>query len=133
MGDRVKRLMREEKGQSLTEFALIFPLLLLMVCGIIDVGRIMHGYLYLQSAVQETVRLGGLGKNDREITAFAQEYVHLGESRQLTVAISPNDSQRKSGEYVTVTLTYTSNYLTPLISNILPTPVVTAQSTIRME
>jgi hypothetical protein len=123
-------MIRKEEGQSLTEFALVLPLLLLLICGILDFGRVMYAYLHLNMAAQETVRLAGLGKADSEITAFAKNYEQLGDDSLLQVMISPS---RKSGDYVKVTLSYTLSYLTPVISNILPKPIITVDSTIRVE
>jgi Flp pilus assembly protein TadG len=125
--------IRDEKGQSMTEFALLVPLLLLLICGIIDVGRLMYGYLHLNMAAQETVRKGGIGKTDAEMTAFAQSYVHLGSTSNLKITIYPTETARKSGEYVTVKLEYPMPFLTPIISKIFTPPVVTADSTIRVE
>ena len=33
-----KSFLKREKGQSIVEFALVLPLILLIVCGIIDFG-----------------------------------------------------------------------------------------------
>ncbi|WP_438447740.1 TadE/TadG family type IV pilus assembly protein [Gorillibacterium sp. sgz5001074] len=127
------RSIRGEQGQSLTEFALLVPLLLLLVCGIVDFGRVMYGYMHLNMAAQETVRLGGLGKTDAEITAFARGYVHLGDPAKLKITISPTQATRTSGQYVKVTLEYPVGFATPFLSRVLPAPVVTADSTIRVE
>jgi Flp pilus assembly protein TadG len=126
-------MIRKEEGQSLTEFALLVPLLLLLICGVLDFGRVMYAYLHLNMAAQETVRIAGLGKGDSEITTFAKNYEQLGDANLLHVTISPSQTSRKSGDYVKVTLSYTLSYLTPMISNILPQPVVTVDSTIRVE
>jgi len=126
-------MIREEKGQSLTEFALLVPLLLLLICGIVDFGRVMYGYLHLNMAAQETVRLGGLGKTDAEMITFAKGYVKLGSTDKLKITISPTQATRKSGQYISVKLEYPVSYLTPLISSLFPLPVVRADSTIRVE
>jgi Flp pilus assembly protein TadG len=126
-------MIRKQEGQSLTEFALLVPLLLMLICGILDFGRVMYAYLHLSLAAQETVRLAGLGKGDSEITAFAKNYEQLGDANLLHVTIFPAQTSRKSGDYVKVTLSYTLSYLTPVISNIIPKPVITVDSTIRVE
>ncbi|AFH62389.1 TadE/TadG family type IV pilus assembly protein [Paenibacillus caseinilyticus] len=130
---RRHRWLREEHGQSLTELALMLPLLLLLVCGVVDFGRVLYAYLHLNLAAQETVRLGGLGRSDAEITAFARSYVHLGGAESLVVTIAPLQAQRRSGEYIKVTLSYPVGYITPLVGGLLPAPVVAADSTIRVE
>lgn len=127
-------MVKEEKGQSLIEFALVLPLLLLLLVGIFDFGRIIYSYMHLHITAQETVRLGGLGRTDAEMTAFARQLNHLGNSNQLKVAVSPSDSTRRSGGYVTVTLEYPVNYVTPMLSRILPSPLmIKTDSTIRVE
>lgn len=127
-------MIRDEKGQSLVEMALLLPVLLLLMVGMIDFGRVLYAYSYLHLAAQETVRLGGLGKNDREIVQFAKDYVQLEEAAQLSVTISPPDTERSSGEYVTVTLEYPLKLYTPFLSEILPSPVkIQTNSTIRVE
>ncbi|MFD0696822.1 TadE/TadG family type IV pilus assembly protein [Paenibacillus sp. GCM10027628] len=126
-------MIKDERGQSLTEFAVILPIFLLLVCGIFDFGRLMYAYMNMNNAAQETVRLGGLGKKDAEMTAFAANYVHLGDQSKLKVTISPKDTTRHSGDYVTVKLEYPLTFMTPVISKLLPAPTVKAASTIRVE
>lgn len=126
-------MFRCEMGQSLTEFALVVPLLLLITCGILDFGRVVFTYLQMNIVVQEAVRLGGLGKGDADITAFSRENAQVDNSNALRVTISPTQANRKSGDYVKVTLKYSLPYVTPLIGSLLPQPEITADSTIRVE
>lgn len=127
-------MIKNEKGQSLVEMALILPILLMLLVGIFDFGRILYNYMHLHLATQETVRLGGLGKDDAEITQFARDYIQLGDPSLLEVVILPGESLRNSGDYVTVTLKYPVDYVTPFISHILPSPfIIETNSTIRVE
>jgi len=50
---------RRERGQELVEFALILPLLLLLIVGIFEFGYIVFAYNTLSNAVREGARLGG--------------------------------------------------------------------------
>ncbi|MCF6139278.1 TadE/TadG family type IV pilus assembly protein [Pseudalkalibacillus berkeleyi] len=127
-------MIKSERGQSLVEMALALPVLLIILMGIFDVGRIMYTYMHLELATQETVRLGGLGRDDAAITEFARDYVHIGDPDLLEVSITPGDTTRKSGDYIRVSLQYPVEYVTPFISNILPSPVLLkTDSTIRVE
>jgi hypothetical protein len=127
-------MRRDERGQSLVETALILPVLLLLLVGILDFGRMMYSYAHLHMAAQETVRMGGLGKTDAEITAFARDYVQLKEDGQLSINISPGDSGRDSGDYVTVKLQYPFHFFTPFISSLFSSSLsIKAESTIRVE
>jgi Flp pilus assembly protein TadG len=96
------RMIRDERGQSLTEFAVIVPLLLLLLCGIFDFGRLMYAYMQMNNAAQETVRQGGLGKSDAQMKTFAKSYVTVGDLKTDEITISPPDTVRHSGDYVTV-------------------------------
>ncbi len=51
-----------EKGQGLTEFALILPILLLLLLGIIEGGRIIWAYITVQNAAREAARYAVTGQ-----------------------------------------------------------------------
>lgn len=127
-------MKKDERGQSMVETALLLPVLLLLLVGILDFGRVIYSYAHLHMAAQETVRVGGLGHNDSEIIEFAKNYVHLGDSSKLKIEISPTEASRTSGEYMTVKLEYPFHLYTPLLSKIFPSPLLIAtESTIRVE
>jgi Flp pilus assembly protein TadG len=127
-------MKKDERGQSMVETALILPIFLLILVGIIDFGKVTYSYAHLHMAAQETVRIAGFGDNDTAIKAFAQNYVHLGDKTKLQVEITPNDVTRKSGEYVTVKLRYPYQFITPLISRLFPSSfMIESDSTIRVE
>lgn len=126
-------MIKDQKGQSLVEFALVLPLLLLLICGVVDLGRLLFAYSSLNMTAQESVRLGGLGRTDAEIINYAKTHLVYGNSSKLTVTITPNGSTRKSGDNVKVALTYPLPFITPIMSNIIPTPILSTDSTIRVE
>ncbi|PAB58374.1 TadE/TadG family type IV pilus assembly protein [Anaeromicrobium sediminis] len=127
-------MLKKENGQSLVEFALILPILLLLLCGILDFGRVMYTYMHLNLITQESVRIGGLGESDTEIITFAQSNFNVGDVDLLLIQISPSESQRKSGDYITVTLEYPVTYVTPFFATLFPSPYkVITDSTIRIE
>lgn len=128
------RLWKRESGQSLTELALVLPLLLYLMCGIIDFGRVMYSYMQLNLVSQESVRLGGLGYNDTAIRDYALGRLELADPSNVTVTVTPSDDMRKSGDYVEVRVEEQIEWITPLIGTVLPSPInVHAESTIRVE
>jgi Flp pilus assembly protein TadG len=134
MAERVvSGMIKEEKGQSMTEFALLLPLLLLLICGIVDMGRLLFAYQSLHMTVQEAVRLGGLGKSDAEIVTYAKGHVQVANATNLDVTIVPAQTARKPGQDITVTLSYKLPFITPLVSRIIPVPTLSTNSTIRVE
>jgi hypothetical protein len=127
-------MKKNESGQSMVETALLLPVLLLLLVGILDFGRVLYSYAHLHMAAQESVRVGSLGRSDSEIIDFARNYVHLGDSNKLNIEISPQDMARDSGEYMNVKLKYPFQLYTPLLSKIFPSPlVIETESTIRVE
>jgi hypothetical protein len=53
-----RKLSKKERAQSMVEFALIFPLLLLITYGIIEMGRMLFIYIALTNAAREGARHG---------------------------------------------------------------------------
>jgi hypothetical protein len=54
--------IRRGKGQSLVEFALILPILLLLILGVVEVGRIVWAYVTVQFSAREAARYAVSGK-----------------------------------------------------------------------
>lgn len=110
--------MKSEKGQSLVEFALVVPLLVMLLLGIVDFGRIFHAYLTINHAGREAARAASIGKDDITIKSVA---VNDATSIKLTsdkITISPGGT-RTSGSNVTITIIYPVDFLTPVIGQIV--------------
>ena len=50
------------RGQTLLEFALVAPVFLLIVCGIIDFGRLFYAQMTVQNALREAGRYASTGQ-----------------------------------------------------------------------
>ena len=64
--NRTTRAKRQH-GQSLVEFMLVIPILLLTVFGLIEMARLVISYATIQHAAQEGARLAATGKCDDEL------------------------------------------------------------------
>lgn len=62
-----------EKGQSLVEFALLLPILLLILMGIIQFGIIFNGQVTVTSAAREGARLAVVGADDEQVKDRVEE------------------------------------------------------------
>ena len=60
--------MSREKGQTLVEFALILPILLLVFFVIIESGRLFHAYITVQHAARVAARYAVTGQRDPNCT-----------------------------------------------------------------
>jgi len=65
------RKTRKEQGQSMVEFALVIPLLLLLMVGIFEFGYFFFVYSSVTMAAREAARYGsGTGANDDLVRYF---------------------------------------------------------------
>ena len=124
--------MKSQKGQSLVEFALVLPLLVLLLFGIIDFGRIFHAYLTLDHAGREAARIASIGKNDTDVRqAAVDDAVSIGLT-EGRVDVSPTGT-RTSGTKVSITITYPIDFLTPVIGEIVGSITLSDTTVMRVE
>ena len=102
----------------MVEFALILPILLLLLVGIMEFGFLFHEYLVVTHAAREGAREATLGATDAEVQALVKNAAASIDKGQLTVTTSP--ASRVRGSSVTVTVTNPVLIRTPLISNFFP-------------
>lgn len=62
----------ERRGQSLVEFALILPLLIVLVLGIVDFGRAIAAYNSISNAARTGMRLAIVDQTEANIVATAR-------------------------------------------------------------
>jgi Flp pilus assembly protein TadG len=130
------RLMAGQAGQSLVEFALALPVLLLILLGLADFGRAF----YYTTAIANAARAGaefaarnaGAGANATTIgykvcneTGFVS-YSSTATCPGLSTTVVPSPPVA-GGDYVTVTVTYDFNlisaYLVSRITTVNPIPL----------
>ena len=58
---------QDRKGQALVEFALVVPLLLLFLLGIIQMGLLFNGFITIQQAARIGVREASLGESTKSV------------------------------------------------------------------
>ncbi|NIN68293.1 MAG: pilus assembly protein, partial [Anaerolineae bacterium] len=57
-------LLRHERGQSLVEFSISMMVVLMLLSGVLDIGRAFYGYLALRDAAQEGASYGSIAPLD---------------------------------------------------------------------
>ena len=62
----IKKIIKSEKGQSMVEFALVVPLLLTILCGIIDMGWAYSNQYSVENATFSGVRYAVINGADIE-------------------------------------------------------------------
>jgi len=128
------RLIKEQYGQAMVEMALILPLLLLLLIGTIEIGRVFGSHMVVGDLARQGARYGIVGYNDAQINnLLLSERAWLNES-SLSITITPGFSSRKAGDPLNVTVNYSTSLLTPFFSGFFPDPVVlSSQCTMRVE
>ncbi|NOZ06217.1 MAG: VWA domain-containing protein [Chloroflexi bacterium] len=126
---------RTQKGQSLLEFALVLPILLIIISGIVDMGHAMLLWSNLSNAAREGSRYGAANPGDTLgiIQAVRSKIVTI-RADDVHVAIAYDDgvfghnvdlSQTIPGDYrIVVTPSYSYHPMTPFINRILPSMTV---------
>jgi len=59
-----------QSGQDLVEFAIVLPLLLLILFGVADLGRLFHATVAITNAAREGARFGSLYRNNIPIGTY---------------------------------------------------------------
>ena len=103
---RIRDTRKNEKGQSLIEFALVVPLLLLLVIGIAEFGRAWMTQNILTGAAREAVRVAAVPDPPGGVSAATARANQILTSAGITTAtVSVVDAPANFGA-VTVTVNY---------------------------
>jgi Flp pilus assembly protein TadG len=79
MAALIRRLRQSDQGAELIEMAIVTPLLLLLILGMVDFGFLFQQYVVLTNAAVEGARVASLpGYSDDDVTARVTEYATNG-------------------------------------------------------
>lgn len=135
---------RKSLGQSIVEFALVAPLVLLLIFGIIDIARLIQAQVSVDNAARQGLRFAITGEQERDpsdtfwITRTVSIVnrakagltgLPLSNTNDTNVAgfsevrINPPDAGGP-GQVVEITVYYNIEMLTPLVNIVLPRVLV---------
>ena len=102
----LRKWVRGTRGQALVEFALILPLLILILMGIIEFGRLWMTMITLSGAAREGARLAAVTAPDHGLVeAAANNVLNAASLGPGNITVSGPDAQNEVT--VTVEITYT--------------------------
>jgi len=125
------------RGLALVEFALVFPVFILLVFGLLDLGRVVYDYVTLSNAARAATRLAIVNQNDVGIRALLSsqgvalgltgsniDYIGYKESDDAALGTpSPEDAADCStidpGCVAVIKVHYEWSALTPIVGNIV--------------
>ncbi len=103
------KLALNKKGQALLEFAIIFPLIAIILFGIYEIGVALSVQQTITYAAREGARSGALTNQNSQIESavrIATEFMDKDGSR-TSIEITPeNESTRSRGDTLTVKIEY---------------------------
>lgn len=125
-----------DRGAAAVEFALVMPLLLLVVFGIVDFGRAYNMQIALTSAAREGVRVAALGGSVADASSRTTGAAFPVTGIVVGVTACPASPTPASDAMVTASRTYT--YITPVQPVLslmgqpaLATPTITGRGRMR--
>ncbi len=126
--------LRDDRGQALVEMALVLSILLLLLTGIVEFGRVLSAQLAVSHASREGARIGVVGAVDELISQRTMDAAGTLVSEKVIVEISPSPSERLRGAQLTVRVKYPVDIVMPFMNKILPDPYwVRGATTMRVE
>jgi hypothetical protein len=129
-----RRLRLDPRGQGLVEFAISFPVVMLMILFGVDFGRVFLGWVTLTNAVREAANFAALNPSAWDLPGSPNaraEFARLinAESTDINCALPaalpdpsfPNGKDLGSPAIVAITCEF--SLITPIIGNLLGSPL----------
>jgi Flp pilus assembly protein TadG len=136
----IRRRSRRWSGQSLVEFALIFPILIILLIAIFDLGRLVFAYNDITNAARQGARTAIINQGG---TAAQDRVIQMGTSLGLQPADvdityiefdgSACPTPKTLACQAVVTVRFAWSPITPVIGNIVGPMTVTATSQLPIE
>lgn len=138
----MRRFGRREDGQALVEFAIVTPVLLLLVLGIVQFGILFNNYITLTDAVRAGARQGAVSRQHSDPVGVTTNRVRQSaaglDANKLSITVTahdplgpPGNTNWASGGDVTVTARYP--FSINLMGFVVRTGNLKAETTERVE
>lgn len=118
--------LKKERGQSVVEVALLFPLLIMLLMGVVDFGRAYYTLVALSDAAGEGVTYAAIYPSD--VNGIQ---LRTTEATEGLVEIKPEEvnvqypAAIQAGAPITVTVEHRFTMLTPLMDDMIPDRLLT--------
>jgi len=122
--------LKDEKGQNLVEFALVVPILLLLVLGIAEFGRAWMTKNILTGAAREAVRVAAVGGNG---VARGDNVLVSANLPGSTIVTDGTDTEGNPMKIATVTYIYNFFIIMKLVPGIPDNVTLLSTTTMRTE
>ena len=140
---RISRKIKEQNGAAATEFAIVLPLLIVLVFGIIEFSILLYDKAMITNASREGARAGIVYSypdriSDSEIATVINTYCSTHLITFGTGTLQAPEIMRtgtSAGDSLTVTVRYRYDFLVlpNFISSLIGGTVIAGQTIMRME
>lgn len=149
----IRSLLADEAGQALAEFALVLPVLLLVLFAMLDFGKLFNYWQDATHITAEGARYAAVNRKPApsDPASLQEQLLAQGDTSELRtgtlangdpsqslpvvaqVCISFPDGTSNAGDPVRVTMSFTYHWLSFLGSTLGPSQTVTSTATMRLE
>lgn len=126
----LEMLFKKEEGQAMVEFALVLPILFLLLSGILDFSWIYGNQLLVNNAGREAARYTAVHYYDSSVDDDEAIAAGIVSARAPTLS-SPTVNLQKTSDMITISVQSDISVLTPFVSAIIG-DTYTVNSTISM-
>jgi Flp pilus assembly protein TadG len=125
--------IRNQQGQTMTEFALVLPVLALILFAVIQFGIVFNNYITLTDATRAGARKAAVSRQDPNRNAAVMSAVRSSASdlKSSKLSVLPPSSTWDSGADVTVTASYP--YSISLLGIVVKSGQLSSKTTERVE
>ena len=137
------RSRNPQRGAAALEFAIVLPVLLLMLVGIVDFGMVMGAQAQVFNAAREGARAGALTGIEKPVTDAVTSGLSgmAGTTKEVKITCTTvdaaacllTDPNSDKGSMITVTITYEHTWLSPVVLGFSPTITLQGKSQMRIE
>lgn len=127
--------LKDEHGQAMVEFALVLPILILLICIIMDLGWIFSNQITLNNACRESARYSSIHERDSTTNDDQADALAVLRGAAPTLASPAITLTNPDVNSVKVTATASVKLLTGVTSTLLGKSSITihAESTMKLE
>jgi len=109
--DSIRNPNGSSRGQTLVEFALVFPIIIILLFGIIDFGLMLSNRITLQHAVREGARYAAVHDGCTDIQDRTKERAGNAIPDATKVSVSYEDNPAPGGSTVKVSAPFDWKFL----------------------
>lgn len=133
----MKLILKNQNGGAAVEFALIIPLLVLLVAGILDVSLLVYNQQVITNASREGARAGITRADDNAVGQIIDTYcqdrlITFGSAESPTTSFTYDAGKPFQTDF-SVMVTYNYHFLIPAILNLGITKTLNAKTLMKME